>query len=68
MVVIADTCRSASMYEWINSPNVLSTSSSLTHQESYSYDVDNDIGVYVIDRYIFSHFFAYKVGDRHFET
>ncbi|CAD6197143.1 unnamed protein product [Caenorhabditis auriculariae] len=43
--------RSASMYEWIASPNVLSLSSSLTHQESYSYDVDQDIGVYVIDRY-----------------
>lgn len=50
MVVIADSCRSASMYEWINSPNVLSTSSSLTHQESYSHEVDYDIGVYVIDR------------------
>ncbi|CAO4373924.1 unnamed protein product [Caenorhabditis nigoni] len=51
MLVIADSCRSASMYEWIDSPNVLSLSSSLTHEESYSYDVDTDIGVYVIDRY-----------------
>lgn len=50
MLVIADSCRSASMYEWIDSPNVLSLSSSLTHEESYSYDVDTDIGVYVIDR------------------
>ncbi|RCN33108.1 peptidase C13 family protein [Ancylostoma caninum] len=49
--LIADTCRSASMYEWVASPGVLSTSSSLTHEESYSYDVDDDIGVYVIDRY-----------------
>ncbi|KHJ96902.1 peptidase C13 family protein, partial [Oesophagostomum dentatum] len=48
--LIADTCRSASMYEWVSSPGVLSTSSSLTHEESYSYDVDDDIGVYVIDR------------------
>ncbi|GMT19502.1 hypothetical protein PFISCL1PPCAC_10799, partial [Pristionchus fissidentatus] len=51
---IADTCRSASLYEWISSPGVLSTSSSLTHEESYSYDIDEKIGVYVIDRY--SHF------------
>uniref|UniRef100_A0A1I7WAC9 GPI-anchor transamidase n=1 Tax=Heterorhabditis bacteriophora TaxID=37862 RepID=A0A1I7WAC9_HETBA len=51
MLLIADTCRSASMYEWISSPGVLSTSSSLTYEESYSYDVDEDIGVYVIDRY-----------------
>ncbi|VDL65402.1 unnamed protein product [Nippostrongylus brasiliensis] len=49
--LIADTCRSASMYEWVNSPGVLSSSSSLTHEESYSYDVDDEIGVYVIDRY-----------------
>lgn len=52
MLVIADSCRSASMYEWIDSPNVLSLSSSLTHEESYSYDVDTDIGVYVIDRLV----------------
>ncbi|VDO31713.1 unnamed protein product [Haemonchus placei] len=51
MFLIADTCRSASMYEWVSSPGVLSTSSSLTHEESYSYDVDDEIGVYVIDRY-----------------
>uniref|UniRef100_A0A0K0D568 GPI-anchor transamidase n=1 Tax=Angiostrongylus cantonensis TaxID=6313 RepID=A0A0K0D568_ANGCA len=37
MFVIADTCRSASMYEWISSPGVLSSSSSLTNEESYSY-------------------------------
>ncbi|KAK6058553.1 hypothetical protein COOONC_03872 [Cooperia oncophora] len=51
MFLIADTCRSASMYEWVSSPGVLSSSSSLTHEESYSYDVDDEIGVYVIDRY-----------------
>ncbi|KAK6015206.1 hypothetical protein OSTOST_19371, partial [Ostertagia ostertagi] len=50
MFLIADTCRSASMYEWVSSPGVLSSSSSLTHEESYSYDVDDEIGVYVIDR------------------
>lgn len=78
MFFIADTCRSASLYEWIDSPGVniqskrrvsydiycqvLSTSSSLTHEESYSYDIDENIGVYVIDRYerdwwIWSNFF-----------
>ncbi|KJH46806.1 peptidase C13 family protein [Dictyocaulus viviparus] len=51
MFLIADTCRSASMFEWISSPGVLSSSSSLSHEESYSYDVDDEIGVYVIDRY-----------------
>ncbi|CAJ0941704.1 unnamed protein product, partial [Mesorhabditis belari] len=51
MFVIVDTCRSESMYEYINSPRVLSTSSSLTHEESYSYDIDHEIGVFVIDRY-----------------
>ncbi|CAJ0578869.1 unnamed protein product, partial [Mesorhabditis spiculigera] len=51
MFVIADTCRSESMYEYITAPRVLSTSSSLTHEESYSYDLDYDVGVFVIDRY-----------------
>ncbi|CAB3409849.1 unnamed protein product [Caenorhabditis bovis] len=51
LLMIADSCRSASMFEWIASPNVISLSSSLTHEESYSHDIDPDIGVYVIDRY-----------------
>ncbi|VDK66484.1 unnamed protein product [Onchocerca ochengi] len=34
-----------------NSPNVLATSSSLVGEDSLSYDVDQSIGVYIIDRY-----------------
>lgn len=29
---------------------IISTSSSLTHEESYSYDMDDVLGVHVIDR------------------
>ncbi|VDN01600.1 unnamed protein product [Thelazia callipaeda] len=51
MLVIADTCQSESMYQKIYSPNVLATSSSLVGEDSLSYDVDQSIGVYIIDRY-----------------
>ncbi|PAV61988.1 hypothetical protein WR25_00569 [Diploscapter pachys] len=49
--LIADSCRSASMYEWITSPNVLASSSSLTSENSYSYELDYDLGVFVNDRF-----------------
>ncbi|VDK85895.1 unnamed protein product [Litomosoides sigmodontis] len=51
MLVIADTCQSESMYQKIYSPNVLATSSSRVGEDSLSYDVDQSIGVYIIDRY-----------------
>lgn len=57
LLVIADTCRSASMYRSIVAPNVLATSSSLVDEDSLSHHVDRSIGVYVIDRY---GFYAHK--------
>lgn len=51
ILLIVDTCQSESMYKKIHSPNVLATSSSLVGEDSLSYDVDQSIGVYIIDRY-----------------
>ncbi|TKR77635.1 hypothetical protein L596_018569 [Steinernema carpocapsae] len=53
MLVIADSCKSASMYKPIYSPHVLATSSSLEDEDAYSHHVDYSIGVYIIDRYTF---------------
>uniref|UniRef100_A0A0N4ZXF6 GPI-anchor transamidase n=1 Tax=Parastrongyloides trichosuri TaxID=131310 RepID=A0A0N4ZXF6_PARTI len=63
LLFISDTCHAASMYAQINTPNVLATSSSLTHEESYSLQVDQNIGVYVNDRYAYyvSEFLKNKV-------
>jgi phosphatidylinositol glycan class K len=70
MLVIADTCRSESMYRSIVSPNVLATSSSLVEEDSLSHHVDRSIGVYVIDRYAYyAHkFLETKVTSRESNT
>ncbi|KAI6196620.1 putative GPI-anchor transamidase [Aphelenchoides besseyi] len=66
LFVIADTCRSSSMYRSIISPNVVSTSSSLVHEDSLSHHIDSAIGVYIIDRYAFNahNFIEQKVDSR----
>lgn len=65
LLFISDTCHAESMYTPINTPNVLATSSSLTHEESYSLQVDHNIGVYVNDRYAYyvSEFLKNKVNN-----
>uniref|UniRef100_A0A0N5CAK3 GPI-anchor transamidase n=1 Tax=Strongyloides papillosus TaxID=174720 RepID=A0A0N5CAK3_STREA len=65
LLFISDTCHAESMYTPITTPNVLATSSSLTHEESYSLQVDHNIGVYVNDRYAYyvSEFLKDKVNN-----
>ncbi|KAJ3488292.1 hypothetical protein NLI96_g2954 [Meripilus lineatus] len=46
-----DTCQANTMYSKFYSPNILATGSSRIHENSYSYENDNDIGVAVIDSY-----------------
>uniref|UniRef100_A0A7E4ZXV6 GPI-anchor transamidase n=1 Tax=Panagrellus redivivus TaxID=6233 RepID=A0A7E4ZXV6_PANRE len=53
ILFIVDSCQSASMYSEIYSPNVVSTASSLVGEDSLSYTRDEDIGVYIIDRYAY---------------
>ncbi|KAK0416806.1 hypothetical protein QR680_012695 [Steinernema hermaphroditum] len=53
LLFIADSCKSATMYQRIYSPNVLATSSSLANEDAYSHHADHSIGVHVIDRYTY---------------
>ena len=48
-----DTCQANTMYSRIYSPNIIATGSSELDQSSYSHHADNDVGVAVIDRYIY---------------
>ncbi|KAE9555152.1 hypothetical protein FO519_001647 [Halicephalobus sp. NKZ332] len=53
ILFIVDSCQSASMYSEITSPNVISSASSLVGEDSLSYRRDDDIGVFVVDRYAY---------------
>ncbi|KAI0266554.1 peptidase C13 family-domain-containing protein [Gloeopeniophorella convolvens] len=46
-----DTCQANTMFSKFYSPNILATGSSQIHENSYSYENDNDVGVAVIDSY-----------------
>jgi len=46
-----DTCQANTMYSKFYSPNILATGSSRIHENSYSYENDEDVGVSVIDSY-----------------
>jgi len=54
ILFIIDTCQASTMFERIRSPNVLAISSSRRGQSSYSYKVDDEIGVALIDRFTYS--------------
>uniref|UniRef100_A0AC34GTC4 GPI-anchor transamidase n=1 Tax=Panagrolaimus sp. ES5 TaxID=591445 RepID=A0AC34GTC4_9BILA len=62
ILFIVDSCQSASMYSEITSPNVVSTASALVGEDSLSYQRDEDIGVYVVDRYAY---FAHRFIEDH---
>lgn len=57
VLFIVDSCQSSSMYSEITSPNVIASASSLVGEDSLSYRRDDDIGVFVVDRYAY---FAHK--------
>jgi len=46
-----DTCQANTMYSKFYSPNILATGSSRIHENSYSHENDEDVGVSVIDSY-----------------
>lgn len=54
ILFIIDTCQASTMFERIRSPNILAISSSRRGQSSYSYKVDDEIGVALIDRFTYS--------------
>lgn len=53
MLVMVDTCQAASLFGHIKAPGVTTIASSQHGQSSYSYHVDEEVGVAVVDR--FSH-------------
>lgn len=54
ILFIIDTCQASTMFERFRSPNILAISSSMRGQSSYSYHVDDDIGVAIIDRFTYA--------------
>jgi phosphatidylinositol glycan class K len=48
-----DTCQAVSMYEKFYSPNILAIASSQIGQDSLSHNPDQEIGVYMIDRFTY---------------
>lgn len=54
ILFIIDTCQASTMYERFKSPGIMAISSSMRGESSYSYHVDDDIGVAIIDRFTHS--------------
>lgn len=54
ILFIIDTCQASTMYERFRSPNIMAISSSRRGESSYSYHVDDDIGVAIIDRFTYA--------------
>lgn len=54
ILFIIDTCQASTMYERFRSPNIMAISSSMRGESSYSYHVDDEIGVAVIDRFTYA--------------
>ncbi|KAF5398342.1 Phosphatidylinositol glycan [Paragonimus heterotremus] len=51
ILFIVDTCQAASMGQLVYSPNIITIGSSAVGEDSLSLHVDNDIGVFMSDRY-----------------
>ncbi|KAI0300170.1 peptidase C13 family-domain-containing protein [Multifurca ochricompacta] len=51
ILFMIDTCQANTMFSKFYSPNILATGSSQIHENSYSYENDDDVGVSVIDSY-----------------
>eukprot|EP01134_Creolimax_fragrantissima_P007012 CFRG7012T1 len=50
VLFMVDTCQAASLYEHVQTPNVIRVASSIVGESSYSHHEDLEIGVSVIDR------------------
>ncbi len=51
MLFIIDTCQAESMFSKFYSPEIFSISSSKVGESSYSYTVDTEVGLSIIDRF-----------------
>ncbi len=54
ILFVIDTCQASTMFERFRSPNIMAISSSARGESSYSYHVDDDLGVAIIDRFTYS--------------
>lgn len=53
ILFIIDTCQASTMFERFRSPQIFAISSSRRGESSYSYHVEDDVGVALIDRFTF---------------
>lgn len=51
ILLMIDTCQAATMHEHILAPGVTAIASSVRGESSYSYHLDNELGVAVLDRF-----------------
>ncbi len=65
ILFMIDTCQGESMFSQINSPNIISVSSSKTGQPSYSHHNDFSLGVSVIDSFTFLNLETLEKLNRH---
>lgn len=67
VLFIIDTCQASTMFERFRSPGIFAISSSMRGESSYSYNVEDDVGVALIDRFTFSLLDFMKEVDIHSE-
>lgn len=54
ILFIIDTCQANTMYERFRSPDIFAIASSMRGESSYSYNVVDEVGVALIDRFTYS--------------
>ena len=50
LMFVIDTCHAVSMYTKLYSPNIVAMASSQADEDSLSHHVDEEVGVFIIDR------------------
>ena len=56
LMFVIDTCHAVSMYTKFYSPNIVSMASSQADEDSLSHHVDEEVGVFIIDRLVLFNF------------
>ena len=51
ILFMIDTCQAATLYSYINAPNVIGIGSSMKDESSYSYFNDQNLGISLVDRF-----------------
>lgn len=53
LIFISDTCQAATLFEYIDAPNVFSVASSKLGEHSLSYNNDMTLGISLMDRFTY---------------